>query len=69
MWVGEADKLCDLSQAEDIRDTIGDMVKYFKTIPDEGHMYFASANSEEFVADVVAQLKTGYERPSPIFLN
>ena len=69
MWVGEADKLCDLKQAEVIRDTIGDAVKYFKTIPNEGHMYFASANSEDFVNDVINQLKTGYERPSSSFLN
>ena len=69
MWVGEADQLCDLVQAEVIRDTIGDAVTYFKTIPNEGHLYFASANSEEFVNDVIEQLKTGYERPSPIFLN
>ena len=63
MWVGEADQLCDLTQAEEIRDTIGDAVTFFKTIPDQGHLYFSHANSDEFVNEVIEQLKTGYERP------
>lgn len=63
MWVGEQDHLCDQAQAEVIRDTIGDAVKYWKTLPDFTHVSFASANSEDFVNDVVNQLKTGYERP------
>lgn len=32
-------------------------------------MYFASANSPEFVNDVIEQLKTGYERPNGMFLQ
>ena len=63
MWVGEDDHLCDQQQAEVIRDTIGDAVKYWKTIPGFNHVSFAGANQPEFVNDVIDQLKTGYSRP------
>ena len=58
MWVGEADELCIPEQAYDIRDTIGDGIQYFTTIPDARHEWFASANEPDFVADVIDQLKT-----------
>ncbi len=64
MWVGSDDALCDKTQAEDIRDTIGDAVKYYTEIPGFNHMSFASANNEDFVNDVINQLKTGYDRPA-----
>jgi len=64
MWVGSDDSLCDKTQAEDIRDTIGDAVKYYREIPGFNHMSFASANDEDFVNDVINQLKTGYDRPA-----
>ena len=68
MWVGEADELCIPEQAYDIRDTIGDGIQYFTTIPDARHEWFASANEPDFVADVIDQLKTGYEKPTRSFL-
>lgn len=63
MWVGEADQLCDQAQAEVIRDTIGDAVQYWKTIPGWNHVSFAKENQPDFVNDVINQLKTGYDRP------
>ena len=68
MWVGEADELCVPEQAYDIRDTIGEDIQYFTTIPDAKHEWFASANEADFVADVIDQLKTGYEKPTRSFL-
>lgn len=69
MYVGEADDVCPLDQAEVIRDTIKTEIQQWKTIPNEGHIYFASANEPEFVDDVVNQLKTGYTRPEQVFLQ
>ena len=63
MWVGTEDKLCDPAQAHVIKDTIGDAVKYWKDMEGFSHVSFAKANDPDFVADVVNQLKTGYERP------
>ena len=53
MWVAERDELCIPEQAEEIRDTIGDAVKYYTTIPQASHDWFASANKPKFVKDVL----------------
>ena len=68
MWVAQLDELCPPEQAEDIADTIGDAVKYFKTIPSAQHDWFASANKKSFIKDVIDQLKTGYEKPETKFV-
>ena len=49
MLVGTADQTCPYAQAEITRDTIGDMVVHFESIPDQDHGYFGSANDEWFM--------------------
>ena len=68
MWVGEDDGLCIPEQAEYIRDTVSEGIQYYTTIPGATHMYFASANSDDFVNDVIHQLRTGYDPPTRNFL-
>ena len=69
MWVGGLDEMCTLEHALDIRDEIGDAVKYFTTIDQAQHEWFASANNPSFVLDVITQLKTGYDRPETNFVQ
>ena len=56
-FVGEKDIICPLATAKTIKDDIGDAVTYMETITGEGHTYFASANSDDFITKLVEQLK------------
>ena len=59
MFAGSEDKKCPYKTAESMKDKIGDSVTKFYTIEGKGHGYFMTANSDEFINNIVEQLKEG----------
>ena len=64
MFAGEKDVTCPYATALHIRDQIGDTVKQFHTIEGKDHMYFASANDDEFIQNLMDQLVEPSDLPS-----
>ena len=56
MFSGSKDVTCPYETALHIRDEIGDTVEKFYTIENQDHMYFASANDDEFIDNLMAHL-------------
>ena len=59
MFAGSEDKQCPYKTAESMKEKIGDSVTKFYTIEGEDHDYFKTANSDEFINNIVDQLKEG----------
>ena len=56
MFSGSKDVTCPYKTALHIHEEIGDTVEKFYTIDDQDHMYFASANDDEFINHLMAHL-------------
>ena len=52
LFFGENDITCPRSAADDVRETMGDMIKAFKVYTGLDHTTVINFNTEEFVQDI-----------------
>ena len=67
MYVGEQDVTCPPATSEEVKNTIGDMVKDFVIYPGATHESFATKVDKEFVDRIENLL--GYQSDNPLYIQ